>query len=142
MSISVPSVSADIEDISLGATDSARFGETKTASISDYTFRASDISSVPASEENVFANALSVAYDRIAEIKESKSIIEPKSLVDEIKSDMVPDFQAGDKLEKNGNFDEVIGVVTKSFNHATFVAMVTQVASGVSSSVKLLVRQS
>jgi len=54
---------------------------------------------------------------------------------------MIPDYELKNRAIIADSSEEAIQSMAKTFDHAMFVAMVTQVASGVSNSLRMLVRQ-
>ncbi len=69
--------------------------------------------------------------------------IEP-SAVDSIKSEMQPDFQSAqlDGSSSNKSTETSMQMLENAFGRASFVAMVSQVVTGVGGAVKMLTRQS
>ena len=61
--------------------------------------------------------------------------------IDKLKSEMIPAYELKNSAITTNSSNEAIQSMAKTFDHAMFVAMVTQVASGVSNSLRMLVRQ-
>jgi len=68
-----------------------------------------------------------------------------QSAVDAYKQSMVPDIEALSPVKENGlnkGKDDSVAALSKTFDHAIFMAMVNQVISGVGDTSRTLIRQS
>ncbi len=67
-----------------------------------------------------------------------------QSAVDAYKQDLVPDNEAISPVKENGldkGKDDAVAALSKTFDHAIFMAMVNQVISGVGDTSRTLIRQ-
>jgi len=91
--------------------------------------------------EGSVGSVMSGIYDNVGKYDGVGDSNVKVDLVDSLKADMTPEFQATE-TNKKSSADNSIELMEKVFEKSAFVSMVTQVVSGVGSSVKMLVRQS
>ena len=110
--------------------------------------KASDLfSTEPMNPMNSGASAemMSNVYKVISKSEVDRSQIsslDNKADVEKIKQEMTPSYEISTDMKVRDNANDSIVAMSKTFDHAMFVAMVTQVASGVSNSLRMLIRQS
>lgn len=101
--------------------------------------------SLHADKSNGFANnLLDGVYTEIDKIKVESEIGNNVSPVDTYKSDLSPKMESISPMSEKSVLNETpetVKLLSKTFDHAIFMAMVNQVLSGVSDSSRTLIRQ-